>query len=270
MRRSRSGFTLIELLVVIAIIAILAAILFPVFAQAREKARASACLSNMKQIGTGLQQYLSDWDDVYPMNRFPIKPGATTSAGHWHGSTYTWRRALDGYMKTVNIWLCPSNEYQWSTSHVGEIGNVPGDDSNKNPLYKDRLIPTGYAYNGGFFHEGSKSADCPPRELAEIKEPSQLICILESRAGHPDLGYWVLSWGALSENRSLGWFQSHTKGCNWIFSDTHAKWYKIQTTIENAQARRPNMWVEDDWRITDFMANKTTYLRTISSIPEYR
>src|SRR2546426_2934798 len=65
-RRNRRGFTLIELLVVIAIIAILAAILFPVFAQAREKARQISCLSNQKQLGTAMQLYLQDWDERFP------------------------------------------------------------------------------------------------------------------------------------------------------------------------------------------------------------
>ncbi len=64
--RSRKGFTLIELLVVIAIIAILAAILFPVFAKAREAARQSVCLSNLKQIGLGIMQYVDDWKGRYP------------------------------------------------------------------------------------------------------------------------------------------------------------------------------------------------------------
>ena len=73
---------------VIAIIAILAAILFPVFAQAREKARATSCLSNMKQLGLGLEGYMSDWDSVYPMNRFPVKPGDTPPGmANNHGST---------------------------------------------------------------------------------------------------------------------------------------------------------------------------------------
>ena len=63
--RQRRGFTLIELLVVIAIIAILAAILFPVFAQAREKARSTACLNNLKQLGTANQMYMNDWDDGF-------------------------------------------------------------------------------------------------------------------------------------------------------------------------------------------------------------
>ncbi|HAZ64135.1 MAG TPA: hypothetical protein DCZ72_11075, partial [Armatimonadetes bacterium] len=65
-RGSRRGFTLIELLVVIAIIAILAAILFPVFAKAREKARAASCQSNLKQLGLSVMQYTQDWDEMYP------------------------------------------------------------------------------------------------------------------------------------------------------------------------------------------------------------
>src|SRR5438876_9360749 len=66
----RRGFTLIELLVVIAIIAVLAAILFPVFAQAREKARAAGCTSNLKQIGTAIQMYAQDWDEHFPYSYF--------------------------------------------------------------------------------------------------------------------------------------------------------------------------------------------------------
>ncbi|MGQ9728136.1 MAG: type II secretion system protein [Candidatus Fervidibacter sp.] len=73
----RVGFTLIELLVVIAIIAILAAILFPVFSQVRAKARQAACLNNFKQVGTGMLQYLQDHDDFFPYNRFNGPTGAT-------------------------------------------------------------------------------------------------------------------------------------------------------------------------------------------------
>src|SRR5690349_3905542 len=88
--RVRRGFTLIELLVVIAIIAILAAILFPVFAQAREKARQSSCLSNMKQIGSALLMYVQDYDEVWPPSYYYRDPSKTdnldaTGIEQWSG-----------------------------------------------------------------------------------------------------------------------------------------------------------------------------------------
>src|SRR5438046_982945 len=80
------GFTLIELLVVIAIIAILAAILFPVFAQARDKARTTSCLSNGKQLGTALMMYAQDYDETYP-----IQPENQKSYNRWNGETFVWQ-----------------------------------------------------------------------------------------------------------------------------------------------------------------------------------
>ena len=107
--RARKGFTLIELLVVIAIIAILAAILFPVFARAREKARASACLSNLKQIGMGIQMYAQDYDETLPACRFedgywPWQTWATYAAYQW---VAIFPGAIQPYIKNTQIWTCP-------------------------------------------------------------------------------------------------------------------------------------------------------------------
>src|SRR3990170_1342590 len=96
----RHGFTLIELLVVIAIIAILAAILFPVFAKARDKARQAACLNNQKQIGLALMQYVQDWDETYPFFVLPV--GQATS--NRYGVLYP----LAPYIKSVGVVYCPS------------------------------------------------------------------------------------------------------------------------------------------------------------------
>jgi prepilin-type N-terminal cleavage/methylation domain-containing protein len=111
--RRRNAFTLIELLVVIAIIAILAAVLFPVFAQAREKARQTACLSNLKQIGTALSMYMQDYDERLP-DRRDLKntlPGGYRPWATWPPSDPRcgWAAVvLDPYIKNGGIWSCPS------------------------------------------------------------------------------------------------------------------------------------------------------------------
>lgn len=113
-----SGFTLIELLVVIAIIAILAAILFPVFAQARESARKTACISNMRQMGTALIMYVDDHDDCFPVVRsIPLDPDGEDlvpvivrgeSVGSWPERLVSITTVLRPYIKNDGIFLCPS------------------------------------------------------------------------------------------------------------------------------------------------------------------
>src|SRR5512138_1083752 len=105
MSKSKKGFTLIELLVVIAIIAILAAILFPVFAKAREKARQATCTSNEKQLGLAVMQYVQDYDETYPQVYMYPAVYDNADACPWTvlGSQ------LNPYLKSWNVWKCPSN-----------------------------------------------------------------------------------------------------------------------------------------------------------------
>src|SRR5713226_635305 len=104
--RRRGGFTLIELLVVIAIIAILAAILFPVFAQAREKARSATCLSNNKQIGLAVAMYLQDYDSAYPAQK---GDGIFVFAAKGKDQGQNYYDELMPYVKNGPVWICPSD-----------------------------------------------------------------------------------------------------------------------------------------------------------------
>ena len=201
--RARRAFTLIELLVVIAIIAILAAILFPVFAQAREKARQTTCLNNVKQLGLAWKMYADDWEGTYPANRYDDKRGHTT-----------WKTSISSYVK-ITTFQCPSNSY---------FGDPVEDD----------LVKFGRSYcmNGAAAHESLAEDD--------VKSPSEVIAICECRYQYPDVYPADQSWssflyshepGATPMSRE-GVMQVHGGGTsNYAFFDGHAKAMKPKQTI---------------------------------------
>lgn len=191
----RQGFTLIELLVVIAIIAILAAILFPVFAQAREKARQASCLSNIKQISLGYTMYYQDSDEALP-GLFYRTPTAVTYTGETTPRTiYTWSDYLAPYIKSQGVYKCPSNT---GTDNVLGAGAVY--------LADYALLPGRPGFSGGTGARGTAGAgggqgtqDCPFSQypsstingsvvqnfsLAQIARPTDSMLFTEGYIGY--------------------------------------------------------------------------------------
>ncbi len=193
----RNGFTLIELLVVIAIIAILAAILFPVFARAREKARQTACLSNVKQIGTALMMYLSDYDDVMP--QYLVLSGRPDSLPDI-GYDYTaWQDRLYPYVKNTQVFVCPSG---------GSYRGTPREYHG--------------SYGGNYRYVFSHWSDwvCT---LGQFERPAETFAVVEAKSyitrydpGIPSSsgGYWGQVESRHNDTNNVLFLDGHAKALN--------------------------------------------------------
>ncbi len=204
----KKGFTLIELLVVIAIIAILAAILFPVFSRAREKARTSACQSNLKQIGLALKMYLSDWDEVnIPM--WGAWPG-------WGGGNPPWWFIIQPYIRNCQILVCPSGR-----------SAGPVTDYNKSP-YNLCFDPQRGVYGlNSKLHWWHRGINDPG-----VEDPPGTIEACDNN----DAGVWVPNechFGGGSFVPGTWWakqvWERHNEGFNCLYYDGHVKWRRAYT-----------------------------------------
>jgi prepilin-type N-terminal cleavage/methylation domain-containing protein/prepilin-type processing-associated H-X9-DG protein len=226
-----SAFTLIELLVVIAIIAILAAILFPVFAQAREKARQTACLSNGKQIGTALMMYAQDYDSTYPI---PISDAWPTRGRIWGFRRYA-AELINDYAKNDGIWRCPSSSFD-PADPTSDTGAVWRQSSGSGGISAANYLVNTYGMNmddqptdgpATLFTQGGIFG----RPEADLTEPADTIAFTDSWF------YASSSRAPLKSNftRNATGFAAvvvqagsmrHNGGNNITFADGHAKWMK--------------------------------------------
>jgi prepilin-type N-terminal cleavage/methylation domain-containing protein/prepilin-type processing-associated H-X9-DG protein len=232
-----SGFTLIELLVVIAIIAILAAILFPVFAQARAKARQAACLSNLKQIGTAEQMYMQDYDETV---HEVLSCGAVSKAGTCQ---ITYAQLLQPYLKNIGVFACPD-----TTLDKSDITYA-----NRNFFSVGMNIYLGlyynYYYNAPAFMNatglGEAGAEAKgfangtyPRAVDSslIPYPAQTVIFCDSfdktvGTTAPN-GYYVDA--AYGKGIRYGVSDRHQEGTTLVFVDGHAKWHKTNAILSQA------------------------------------
>lgn len=203
-RAHRRGFTLIELLVVIAIIAILAAILFPVFAKAREAARSSSCKSNLKQLATGWQMYAQDYDEL----TIPIRIGGAGSRA------FRWNEIVQPYMKNQGILGCPSNSrkgisYTYNFSAGGPNGKIMADIRlpAQTPLFVDAFGSADPLQSLVFIIPGATGG---PRTIIPRRLNNTNITV----AVHQD------------NVDAYPWADLHSDTANYAFADGHVKAYR--------------------------------------------
>jgi prepilin-type N-terminal cleavage/methylation domain-containing protein/prepilin-type processing-associated H-X9-DG protein len=267
--RDGRGFTLIELLVVIAIIAILAAILFPVFAQARESARQSTCASNMNQLAKAILMYASDNEQTLPMNRVVLGPGGS---GLPDALRRTWATLVSPYVKNKDVYFCPNAEKpeagfkldDWAWRGWLSIGyNVH--------------IAGWYWLIGGDYDQTIMVPN-----LSMIRQAAQFVLLADTANGaSPQQG--GNCFGFAADNNSYGGCEGtpgfrqviqglqrsptagyspimarHRGGLNLTFADSHTKWFRLEAVIPNPSLFPPSGCDREELR--DFNTAKTRWL----------
>lgn len=237
MRRDRAGFTLIELLVVIAIIAILAAILFPVFARAREKARQTSCLSNLKQLDLGVQMYAQDYDERMCC--------AQTWCGWKNPLNTQYFQDIGPYVKNWELFACPSA--------VGGCFNNSIQHHGVDDLIRAGVIPSDFELSYGF----SENIQNPSWD----EQNQNFRCSALDRSlklatwKHPvDTPVMADCVGLMNNGERIGWANGygrnennlrHSDGSNVAFMDGHVKYYPAQACFDNwpdQGAGRAGVW----------------------------
>ncbi|HLK55780.1 MAG TPA: DUF1559 domain-containing protein [Chthonomonadaceae bacterium] len=226
MMKMHRGFTLIELLVVIAIIAILAAILFPVFSQAREKARAISCLSNTRQLGMAITMYADDHDEGYPCT-------CMQGMGMMTVDPQDWITTVQPYIKSAAIFRCPSDT---------------------SPLWNNMMTPrtTSYGFNAYFMPVQEPYFGV---QMAQINKPAECVLVAELADAWTQDFFMPMYWGNPPKVNNppmqmMEWddtmqapmsvaIRRHQGGANYVFAEGHAKFQRFSQTFQQSPGNPP-------------------------------
>jgi len=220
------GFTLIELLVVIAIIAILAAILFPVFARARENARKASCMNNLKQITLGWLQYSQDYDEcVVPW----------TVNGNSSGNAFAWNYVIQPYLKNTQVTRCPSSRAILSYTYNSRVGGAAPDPPLRSlASFENPAQTPAFADANGFLDAAN---NLPNRSLTFILPTSSAGNQHVGRAlTNPTADPKLWAFGPLSIVAGRIDADRHMDGANYAFCDGHVKWLHYERDTVNVPA----------------------------------
>ncbi len=219
----KTAFTLIELLVVIAIIAILASILFPVFARARENARRTSCLSNLKQIGLSTMMYVQDYDETYPRNR--VAAGGGTYIDYWH-------QVLAPYTKNTQVFICPSSPVQGASE--GGYGVNVRVFTGATPIKMAAINNTAGTYMQMDFGAWAINTNASGNHIG-IPTNAQYLPGTGSATGLARTYDPLVASGYYEKFQPDYLNGRHLNGVNIAYADGHAKWQKTNTVFAEFQ-----------------------------------